>query len=859
MKLKDMTVAAQMRLAPGVMLALLLALAVLAIVQTENLWQRTRTLYDHSLVVRRAVGDFQAAALTMRIAMRDFNLAGNETGRRGALENLAAAEDDARRQLDILQARYTGPAADIDELRRALARWSGLQGDALSQIQAGRAAAVLDRIRETGDIGLARGRLMNQLDKISDLSRRNADRLFAESAALKEAQLRQAAAAGFCALLLALFLSWRLIRAVRDPLREIGRAMERFRRGEREARSGYVSANEFGRLSGGFNEMAATLETQGTINEQAAQLAGVMLRESEARTFCREVLKTLMTHTNSQIGAFYLLNEQKTAFEPFESIGLSADRRACFAADLREGEFGPALVAGRMQRITDIPADTAFSLAAVSGELRPREILTLPLQAAGETIAVISLAKVSAYEEQALQLLDLVSATAAARLSGVLSFRRIRHLAKRLDEQNRELDAQKQELIRQGAELDAMNRELDMQNRSLEEASRLKSAFLSNMSHELRTPLNSVLALSRVLVMQAGERLSPDELDYVEIIERNGRNLLDLINDLLDLAKIEAGRMDVRPAPFSPVQALENVLEMLAPLAGEQNIELRREIPEDLPIIESDEIRVNQILQNLIGNAVKFTDAGSVTVSAASDGGRIRIRIADTGIGIAPEDLPHIFDEFRQVDGSSARRHGGTGLGLAIARKTACMLYGDIAVESTPGEGSVFTLTLPLVWPEEAPAAPEAAFLYACRPGPDREPGLPPGGGAVLPADGPRILLVEDNEAAVIQVRSVLEGAGYLVDVARGGQEARDFLAHTVPDGIVLDLMMPEVDGFAVLESLRSLPATASVPVLILTAKEMDRNDLKRLKANHVRQIVQKGNVDPEGLLSGVASLMKRP
>lgn len=297
-------------------------------------------------------------------------------------------------------------------------------------------------------------------------------------------------------------------------------------------------------------------------------------------------------------------------------------------------------------------------------------------------------------------------------------------------------------------------------------------------------------------------------------------------------------------------------MESMAPLAGEKQISLVRDIPEDLPSLCSDEVRVVQILQNLLANAVKFTDRGSVIVAAESDGEQVSIRVMDTGIGIAQEALGFIFDEFRQVDESSSRRHEGTGLGLAIARKAARMLGGDIEVQSVLGEGSTFILTLPLAWRDTAPGSGSFPLGSAAETPPSRSRPCGRSGGG-KPLGNMRILLVEDNEAAVIQVRSVLESAGYAVDVARTGREAIAFVAKTVPDGIVLDLMMPEVDGFEVLEEIRNRPETATLPVLILTAKDLGAEDFKRLSANNVQQLVQKGDVDQASLLRQVGSMLE--
>jgi CheY-like chemotaxis protein/two-component sensor histidine kinase len=627
------------------------------------------------------------------------------------------------------------------------------------------------------------------------------------------------------------------------------------------------------------------------------------------------------------------------------------------------------------------------------------------------------------------------------------------------------------------------------------------------MSHELRTPLNSVLALSRVLQMQGKNRLTDEETNYLAIIERNGKHLLSLINDILDLAKIESGRMELSIEELLLGDKIAVVAESLGPLCREKGIALVVNVDPNLPPLHSDARRVHQILQNIMGNAVKFTPTGSVTVAASHQNGQVEVTVTDTGIGIPERDLPHIFDEFRQVDGGTARSFEGSGLGLAIAARSVHLLGGRIEVQSKLGFGSTFTVTLPLtagaadttpttadsssrfknqetrVTP--APAQPSRTVLvvddspedatlianylstegYATliahsgkdalllaetnRPfaitldvimpdldgwevlqrlkhnpataaipviivslSEDRDTGLAlgavgvvskpvnrvallaevrrfttPGNASVMVVDdadldrklmvdmlkiegmdvaqakggrqclellaakvpdvlvldlmmpemsgfdvldtllndyrtrslpvivvtakdlseedrnhlrgrvativeksrlsagdllkevgrilerfaklapiaaapsvapAKRILLVEDSEPAILQIRLVLEAAGYRVDVARGGQEAFDLMGDPPPDGIILDLMMPHIDGFAVLERLRSKPTTALTPVLILTAKDLTQEDLSRLSANNVRQLIQKGDVDRRELLRQVERLLSR-
>jgi len=421
----------------------------------------------------------------------------------------------------------------------------------------------------------------------------------------------------------------------------------------------------------------------------------------------------------------------------------------------------------------------------------------------------------------------------------------VRAASQKLSAQNAELEAQKNELEAQNDEIVEQNMELELQKRQLGEASRLKSVFLSNMSHELRTPLNSVIALAGVLVRRLKDKAPEEEYGYLGVIERNGRHLLALINDILDLSRIEAGREEVAATAFSLRELAAEVTATLAPLAAEKGIALVNSVTEGLPPLKSDLDKCRHILQNLAGNAVKFTAAGRVELSADLEGGGVAVKVSDTGIGIARDKLDLIFEEFRQADESTTRAYGGTGLGLAIAKRYATLLRGSIAVESEPGKGSVFTLRLPLAIEAGAPALSLPTL-------PARHKVAAPEAGR-----GRRILVVEDSEPALVQLRDILRGQGYEVAEARNGREALERIAAAPPDAMILDLMMPEVDGFAVLRSIRENDATSRLPVLILTAKHVTREELSFLKSNNVRQLIQKGDVNRHDLLAAVEAMLR--
>jgi signal transduction histidine kinase/DNA-binding response OmpR family regulator len=461
---------------------------------------------------------------------------------------------------------------------------------------------------------------------------------------------------------------------------------------------------------------------------------------------------------------------------------------------------------------------------------------------------VISLASLRPFDARAVRLLEEVWSTLTARMNGVLGHQQVRDLAARLEGQNRELETQKQELAAQADELIEMNTELEMQKRQVDEANRLKSVFLSNMSHELRTPLNSVIVLSGVLNRRLGRTLPKEERGYLDVIERNGKHLLALINDILHLSRIEADRQELNPARFSVRTLAGEVVAMIEPQAREKNITLTNLVGDDLPLVYSDPDKCQHILQNLVGNAVKFTEAGTVEVSARHVDDEIHVAIRDTGIGIAADQLPHIFDEFRQTDAGVSRKYGGTGLGLAIAKKYAELLHGGITVESAPGSGSTFTLRLPVTLYPYSDGADEAAP-------PGDSPGVTVAGPSAV-GQGQRILLVEDNEPAVTQISEILTGQGYRVHVTRNGKEALQQIEQAPPDAVILDLMMPEMDGFEVLKAIRGSEKTAHLPVLILTAKHVSREELSFLKGNHVHQLIQKGDVSRTELLAAIERMV---
>ena len=527
---------------------------------------------------------------------------------------------------------------------------------------------------------------------------------------------------------------------------------------------------------------------------------------------------------------------------------MSDNSKLTFNVDSLEGEFGSVLSSRKIQIIKRIPKDTRFLFHTVSGKFIPREIISVPIISGNEIVAVISLASVRTYSEQSIHLINNLLFSLSARIEGVLSFQKIQLFAIKLEAQNTKLGIQKNELEAQSAELNEQNRELEMQKIQLSEASRLKTNFLSNMSHELRTPLNSVIALSGVLNRRLVNKIPEDEYSYLEVIERNGKHLLALINDILDISRIEAGKEEIEVTKFSSKNFISEIISMVLPQANQKKIELKQIESETDIIIQADADKCRHILLNLIGNAVKFTEKGAVEITTSQNGNKLVINVKDSGIGISKDHISYIFDEFRQADAGTSRKYGGTGLGLTIAKKYANLLGGTIEVKSIYGEGSTFTLILPLIYISENRIT-ESDSKHT-----EFSGSVP----AIHQQTGPlkTILLVDDSEPAIIQLKDFLEETGYKILVARDGVEALDIISELIPDAMILDLMMPGMDGFEVLQTIRNAEPTAHIPVLILSAKQITKEDLKFLKRNNVHQLIQKGDVNRIELLNSISKLV---
>lgn len=847
-KFRNFKIGKQLNLGLGVLLLLMILLGGIALFSMNRMWENTEGLYTHPFTVQGAIGSLQLDALSIRLEMKELVVEKNEQVISKRLAEIATYESDMDKQIAILYDRYLGPKTDIDGVKGYLVQWKTARNETVRLLQAGKREEAISRSRFDGAGGMAAGVLMSDLAKIHDFAENKGVQFYEESTRQKDQTTIQLFIIVIFTILFATLIGYYMKKGTTEPLREITAATDAFKEGDLGARSYYKSENEFGKLGQAFNEMAKSVEIEIRGKISAESISKAMQQQRDLSVFSQNLLNELLLQTESQIGAFYLLNEQTDEYEYHSSIGLGHNYKASFSAADLEGEFGTALTTKRIRHIKNLPDLQGYAFSTILGELKPKEIITIPIAQEEKIIGMVSLASINEYAPEKIQLINDVWGEMVASLNNVLAFKKISEVSNKLQQTNCELEVQAYELATQAEELSVQNTELEMQKIQLDEASRLKSTFLSNMSHELRTPLNSVIALTSVLNRRLQGTVPEEEYGYLDVIERNGKNLLTLVNSILDISRIEAGKQEISITRFSMGELLEEVIEMIRPQAIEKGIVLVNNVPPNLPAICSDINMCRHIFQNIIGNGVKFTKIGTVEISGTVSYGELGITIKDTGIGIEEDKLGYIFDEFRQADESTSRTYGGTGLGLAIAKKYTELLQGSIKVKSVTGEGTEFEVRLPL--------ANDMAIEYA--EGMDswkRNRGAT-GIEKQFEGHGKCILLVEDSEPAIIQMKDILVAQGYQVLTAKNGKEALEKVDITIPDAMILDLMMPEVDGFQVLKTIRSAEKTAEIPVLILTAKHVTKEELSFLTGNHIFQLIQKGAIGKAELLASVGKMV---
>jgi signal transduction histidine kinase len=487
---------------------------------------------------------------------------------------------------------------------------------------------------------------------------------------------------------IALMLTVNRVRKLTSPIRRLADAVNRIAAGQRSVTVEHEANDEIGILAQSFNDMARSLETHEAAVQRKVEETTILYeigQEIVAQVALAPTLELIVARAHALLQAdaslLALRQEDSDTFAIQAHSGLVSDPVASTRFCPGEGLGGRIVATGMPIMVGDYSTEYADSpFREMVQEAGLRSWLGVPLQARDTVMGVLYVISRTPqqFRDDDQRLLSALGDQAAIAIENA-----------RLYEQVRQHTAELENLVAERTS------ELQEANRRLEAASRHKSEFLANMSHELRTPMNAIIGFTRLVMRRSREVLAPRQYENLEKILVSAEHLLSLINDVLDLAKVEAGRTEVYPVEFVLGPMLAECLHTVEPVLKSEQVRLVHEVAADLPTLYTDRDKVKQILMNLLSNAVKFTHAGTITLTARAYKGTLLMAVADTGIGIPEAALAHIFEEFQQVDSSTTREYGGTGLGLAISQQFARLMGGDITVQSTMGIGSTFTLTLP--------------------------------------------------------------------------------------------------------------------------------------------------------------------
>ena len=599
-------------------------------------------------------------------------------------------------------------------------------------------------------------------------------------------------------------------------------------------------------------------------------LADAIVGEQRIGQLGQNVLSYLAKYFDAQAGAIFV--QDGARFKRIATYGVPADSRTPQHFEIGDGLLGQAVTGKDIIRIKDVP-EGYLTVGSGLGQGDPRQLVISPVFADGVVNAVLELGFIHPPKQLSLDLLKQVSEQIGVAVKSAAYRENLQQLLEETQRQAEELQAQSEELRvsneeleeqsralkesqsrleQQQAELEQTNSQLEEQTQllevqrndlsraqitvqakadELERASRYKSDFLANMSHELRTPLNSLLILSKLLSDNAEENLTTEQVNYARTIQSSGNDLLVLINDILDLSKIEAGHMEIHPETMPIVRLVDSITRVFDPIAKQKNLTFTTIVESGCPeLMETDRQRLEQILRNLLSNALKFTEKGQVelTIGRAS-GARLTFAVRDTGIGISEEHQRAVFEAFHQADGTISRRYGGTGLGLSISRELARLLGGTIQLQSTPGKGSTFTLILPEIYqahaaaPHTTPEVPSPVQLVTEDPPAVAKPRYLPDDREILSAGKHTILVVEDDESFARTLLEMVHELNFHCLMAHTAEDALVIARQYLPSAVLLDVGLPDNSGLTVLDRLKQDTHTRHIPIHVISAGDHSR------------------------------------
>ncbi len=877
--------------------------AMIGLRSINQLSEMTSDLYDHTFVVADTVVDIRSDVLEAQNIMNNMETAGSRSEFVLQQQKLQRLRELADKHLATVRKLYPGNLSDVDELEKAFAEWREARGEGVALMQAGKvgeaiafndrrvdslAASVLKRVEAIRSV------TANQAVEL----RRRAD----QNAATTTMQTYVASIIIFIAFILVTLLITRSVQrslrhaadavqkliegsgnkvrvaeaigagdlsqelAVSEPVKidqaslpddEIGILI---RTAAQLSEVQYTLDEAFRKMTRSLRQDREIVRALDWLKSGQNNLNSLMRGEQGVEQMANKVLAYLAEYLKAGVGALYRYDDQSDrlcltatyAFTPRDNM------RSCFR--LGEGLVGQAAREQKIISLSDVPRDY-LSINSALGESTPQVITVVPLVHGTRLIGVLEIGSFHEFADIEREFIQAAGEAIAIGLDTTIARQRTAELLEETQQQAEELRVQQEELQQSNEELEERAHMLEQQREKiritnqeiaeandklrqkaadLNRASDYKSEFLANMSHELRTPLNSLMILSNLLAQNKDGNLSAKQVEFANTIYGAGRDLLNLISDILDISKVEAGQMRIHYAEMSVRGLCDDLCDLFAAVAEQKGLDLRMEIATGTtPLFQGDEQRVQQILKNLMSNALKFTQAGEVVIRVTSQQvgpgnplpvPAIAFSVCDTGIGVPADKRELIFQAFYQADGSISRKYGGTGLGLSISLQLARAMHGEIRMSSEEGKGSLFTLYLPLA--QTVAQSDERANTYTrviesgdiIVPSPTVESAYFE---APLPDDRERltagdrsILIIEDDLDFAKILQDMIAIRGFSVLLASNGESGVALADRYVPSAIILDVSLPHVDGWRVMRSLKDNPHTRHIPVHFITCME---------------------------------------
>lgn len=625
-----------------------------------------------------------------------------------------------------------------------------------------------------------------------------------EAAALKSNIIYFLVTIGISGIVLSVILTFVFTQNMRRQLSLLGDATEQTKRGDFKNRISIKSRDEIGQLASAFNSMLDELDKNDRAITDYSEFLTLINRNATLKEIADAALNKIIKTCGFAIGAIYAVNKESISL--IRSIGIKAKSGEA------SYEFLDSAIKNR--EILELSFDKNFPLVS-SGiiSLEIKHMLVIPIIYNNDVIAVIELGGLDKPSKEVKAYLSKIQEQLAIGLTNAFAFVQLENLVVELrllneeyQKKNKQIKLQNDSLLELHNQLKIKAAELEVQKIKAEESTKLKSQFLASMSHELRTPMNSVLGLTE-LILDEGDLLTPKLKERLEIVHRSGKRLMSLLNDILDLSKIESGKMELKNDEILLEDIITDVEASIKPLIAKKHLELiiTRNINTNVSI-NIDKDKVTQVLINLLGNAIKFTERGAVELRINDSNEKLQFAVIDSGIGISTEHQKIIFEEFRQIDGSNTRKYGGTGLGLSICKKIAEMLNGSLTVESEVNKGSIFTFIVPFMFTD--PLIKDQSLVFNTE--------------AMHKRDN-TILFIENDENVRLKIGNHLISWGYNIKYSKDETSTVTVAENLQPHAIIVDLSSCNPDIWTILHMLRTNPATYDLP-LILISLSKDQN-----------------------------------